>query len=67
MIAAVATAAQRQAFLEAARRDPMLHAVLGRDLTLWAGQQRRAGAAVSGRRRSPLSVGRLCMDVGPAR
>ena len=37
MIAAVATAAQRQAFLEAARRDPMLHAVLGRDLTLWAG------------------------------
>ena len=37
MIAAVATAAQRQAFLEAARRDPMLCAVLGRDLTLWAG------------------------------
>ena len=66
MIAAVATAAQRQAFLEAARRDPMLHAVLGRDLTLWAGK-RRTGAAVSGRRRSPLSVGRLCMDVGPAR
>lgn len=36
MIQAVATAAQKQCFLQAARRDPLLHALLGRDLTLWA-------------------------------
>ncbi len=37
MIAAVASAAQRQVFLAAACRDPMLRALLGRDLALWAG------------------------------
>ena len=37
MIAAVASAAQRQGFLAAACRDPMLRALLGRDLALWAG------------------------------
>lgn len=36
MIQAVSNDAQKQCFLDAARREPMLHALLGRDLTLWA-------------------------------
>lgn len=36
MIRSLTTAQDRQQFLSAARRDPLLHAVLGRDLTLWA-------------------------------
>ena len=36
MIQAVSNDAQKRCFLDAARREPMLHALLGRDLTLWA-------------------------------
>lgn len=36
MIAAVSTLEQKQRFLAAARREPLLHALLGRDLMLWA-------------------------------
>lgn len=36
MIVTVHTLAQKRQFLAAARRDPLLHALLGRDLTLWA-------------------------------